>query len=228
MKKYLLATALLGAVSLPAYAGNITYNGYSTPDNRAFNTFTTTADGAPDTPYSYYTGPVVLALSGGGSLTVYCVDLNHFLAGSGTYSVGILDHNGEGQTISEFDSNRIGHIAAIGTAALAHPDLANQDLAAAAQAAIWDISYGTDHPSSVTSDNILTGYLATLLGDHFADRGYATAYIPFGDAPNQEMVGGFATAVPEPSTWLLGLSGFGFIAAISWKRKRTARYAIAA
>jgi hypothetical protein len=32
--------------------------------------------------------------------------------------------------------------------------------------------------------------------------------------------------VPEPSTWLLGLTGFGLIAALSWKRKRTARYAI--
>ena len=38
--------------------------------------------------------------------------------------------------------------------------------------------------------------------------------------------GGTAGAVPEPSTWLLGLTGFGLVAALGWKRKRSARYAI--
>jgi hypothetical protein len=32
---------------------------------------------------------------------------------------------------------------------------------------------------------------------------------------------------PEPSTWFMGVMGFGFIAAMGWKRKRTARYALA-
>lgn len=35
-----------------------------------------------------------------------------------------------------------------------------------------------------------------------------------------------ASPVPEPSTWLLGLTGFGLVAALGWKRKRSARYAI--
>ena len=111
MKKYLLAGALAGAFALPAYAGNINYDSYSTPDNDAFNLATTAADGATDTPYSYYTGPVVFALSGGGSITAYCVDLNHFLASSGMYTTGRFDHNGEGQVVSELDSWRIGNIA---------------------------------------------------------------------------------------------------------------------
>ena len=34
------------------------------------------------------------------------------------------------------------------------------------------------------------------------------------------------SGVPEPSTWLLGLTGFGLVAALGWKRKRSARYAI--
>lgn len=41
-------------------------------------------------------------------------------------------------------------------------------------------------------------------------------------------VPGAVSGVPEPSTWLLGLTGFGFIAALGWKRKRTARYALPA
>jgi hypothetical protein len=137
--------------------------------------------------------------------------------------MGLLKMNGEGQAISEFDSSRIGQIAAIGIKALGD---GNGDLAAAAQAAIWDISYSSDHPTSTTSDGILSGDIEYLLGIKFADRGYATAYIPFGDSVNQEMVGG-TSAVPEPSTWAMGLAGFAFLGAMGWKRSRTARLALA-
>jgi hypothetical protein len=220
VKKYLVAGALAGAFALPAYAGNINYDSYSTPDNAAFNIATTTADGATDTPYSYYTGPVVFSLDGGGSLTVYCVDLNHFLAGSGMYTTGILDHNGEGQTITEFDSNRIGHIAAIGAAALTHSDLADQDLAAAAQAAIWDIAYDGDHPSTTSGDTIFNGDLATLLVDHFANVGFATALLVPAGVDNQEMVTGFAASAPEPSTWAMMLLGFAGLGYAGFRRTR--------
>src|SRR5580704_10899657 len=115
MNKLLITTATLIALTAPAYAGPlITVTGTGTPDGQAFNDVTTTATGAADTPYSYYTGPVTFTLSSGGPLTVYCVDLNHFLQSSGTYMLTPLTLNGEGQTISEFDSNRIGHIAEIG------------------------------------------------------------------------------------------------------------------
>jgi hypothetical protein len=147
--KELLFSAALCAFAAPAYAGPlITVTGYSTPDGQGFNDVTTTAMGAADTPYSYYTGPVVFTLSDNTNLTVYCVDLNHFLQSSGTYMLTPLMFNGEGQSISEFDSNRIGHIAAIGAAAWAAGGTDNLDMAAAAQAAIWDISYKTDSPIS--------------------------------------------------------------------------------
>jgi PEP-CTERM motif len=220
MKKYLLAGALAGAFALPAYAGNINYDSYSTPDNAAFNIATTTADGATDTPYSYYTGPVVFSLQGGGSLTVYCVDLNHFLAGSGMYTTGILNKNGEGQTITEFDSNRIGHIAAIGAAAFGINDTAHQDLAAAAQAAIWDIAYDGDQPATTSGDTIFNGDLATLLADHFANVGFATALLVPAGVDNQEMVTGFASGVPEPSTWAMMLLGFAGLGCAGFRRSR--------
>jgi PEP-CTERM motif len=199
---------------------NINYDSYSTPDNAGFNIATTTADGATDTPYSYYTGPVVSSLDGGGSLTVYCVDLNHFLAGSGMYTTGILDHNGEGQTITEFDSNRIGHIAAIGAAALGINDTAHQDLAAAAQAAIWDIAYDMDNPHSVTGDMAFSKDLSDLLFDPFANVGYATALLVPAGVDNQEMVTGFAASAPEPSTWAMMLLGFAGLGYAGFRRTR--------
>lgn len=223
MNKLLLITAALCAFAAPAFAGNVSYDSYSTPDTQAFNDVTTTADGASDTPYSYYTGPVVFALSGGGSITAYCVDLNHYLQNSGLFTTGILDHNGEGQLISKFNSNRIGNIALLGAAALAAGGTANLDKAAAAQEAIWDIAYGSDHPSFSTSDGTIEADIYGYLGESFAMLGYANALIPVGD--NQMMVTGFAGSVPEPSTWAMGLMGFAGIAGLSLlKRRQTARY----
>lgn len=227
MTKYLLGAALL-ALSAPAYAGTITYTTYSTPDSLGSNDVTTTATGASDTPYSYYTGPVVLTLTDNSMLPVYCADLNNYLAGSGTYTVGILNKNGEGQTISEFNSNRIGHIAALGFAALAAGGEANLDLAAAAQAAIWDISYDMDSAVSTvngsTADDLaIQADITTFLTELFANTGYAIAYIPINGSVNQEMVGGLSSTIPEPSTWAMMLTGFALIGGFGWRRARTPR-----
>lgn len=218
MKKYLLAAALAGAFSTTALAGPVTYTGYSTPDSAGFNSVTTTADGASDTPYSYYTGPVVFTVSTG-NITAYCVDLNHYLQGSGLYNTGILDHNGEGQVISEFDSNRIGHIAAIGATALTFGDLGHQLIAAAAQAAIWDIAYSSDNVTSVANTGNLQTDIATLLGDHFSNNGYARALLVPDGVDNQMMVTGFGSAVPEPSTWAMGIIGFAILGTMGYRRR---------
>lgn len=235
MKKFLLTTALTLGLAALAHAGNITVTNYTTPDGQGSGDITTTAVGAPDTPYSYYTGPVVFTLSDNSNLTVYCVDLNHFLETSATYMLTPLTTNGEGQSISEFNSNRIGHIAAIGAAALKAGGINNLDLAAAAQAAIWDISYQSDSVTSVSNDGP-TGPIAqdiiTFLNDAFPNVGYATALQPFGQywptntGASQEMVVGFASGVPEPGTWAMLGIGFGLMAAVGW-RKKSARYAIA-
>ena len=228
MKKLLFSAALC-ALAAPAYAGpQITVTDYSTPDGQGSNDVTTTAIGAADTPYSYYTGPVVFTLSDNSNLTVYCVDLNHVLQSSGTYMLTSLMFNGEGQSISEFDFNRIGHIAAIGSAALAAGGIDNLDLAAAAQAAIWDISYDMDSPTSVTADSVIAGDIAQLLGKSFANVGYATAVQPFGQdwptntSAGQEMVVGFASGVPEPSTWAMGVIGFAMLGAVGWRKRHPA------
>jgi hypothetical protein len=238
MKKLLITAALI-AFAAPAYAGPlITVTGYGTPDSDAFNDVTTTATGAPDTPYSYYTGPITFTLTVGGPITVYCVDLNHWLQ-TGVYQYTDLKLNGEGQTISEFDSNRIGHIALLGAAALAAGEAslipavqtADLDLAAAAQAAIWDISYKVDGATSTTSNNDINTDLGDYLADSFPNVGYAEALQPYGQGwygnpyASQDMVVGLTSDIPEPSTWLMGAMGFGLLGFVGWRRKG-ARYTI--
>jgi PEP-CTERM motif len=137
-----------------------------------------------------------------------------------------LTENGEGQAISEADSNRIGWIAGIGARALAAGGTANLDLAAAAQAAIWDIAYAGDSVTSVTADPTISADLATLLGDVFPDRGYATAMQPFGVGwpdvgASQQMVIGFNA--PEPSTWAMMLLGFAGLACAGYRSTHRGR-----
>jgi hypothetical protein len=215
MKKLLLTTALtLGAVAA-AHAGPIIHvTGYSTPDAWGFNTITTTASGAPDTPYSYYTGPIIFNVAGGANLTVYCVDLNHWLQ-TGYYEVVPLTKNGEGQPISAVDANRIGEIAFIGAVNLGF-GVVNDKVAAAAQAAIWDIGYAPDGATSVTGDGFIASEIAALLA--IPNGRTPLALVPWGtgwpESPyaSQEMVIGLGSPVPEASTWAMGLMGFGLTA----------------
>ena len=223
MKKLLVSTAIALAMSASgAHALTYTVTGYGLPDGGAYNDVTTTAPGAHDSPYSYYTGPVTLYVNGTpSSLTVYCMDLDHFLHSTGIYEVVDLTKNALGDTISLFDSNRIGHIAQIGANALAH---GNDDLATAAQAAIWDITYGAENAHS-TSTGTIEIDLLTLLADNFGGtQHYARELIPFGEGwpgeggANQAMV--MSTGVPEPSSWALMLSGFGLLGAAGFYKTR--------
>ena len=81
--------------------------------------------------------------------------------------------------------------------------------------------------TSVTADPTISADLATLLGDVFPDRGYATAVQPFGVGwpdvgASQQMVIGFNA--PEPSTWammLIGFVGLGYAGYRKGKSPRT-------
>ena len=228
MKKLLLASAALIGLSVgQAHALNLVVNGTSTPEGLGFNSVITNAAGA-DTPYSYYTGPIGFSVLNSNPIMVYCVDLNHTLH-TGTYTLGVLNKNGEGQTITEFDSNRIGHIANIGYQAFVH---GNDVLAVAAQAAIWDISYDGDGSSSTSANPFIQTQINTLLGDGFADTGYAKALIPFGEGwyqnagANQAMV--LASGVPELSSWLMAITGFALVGLVGAHRTRAARRTVEA
>ena len=222
MRKYLLGAALC-ALATPALATTIDVVSYATPDGLAFNDVTTAYDG-----YSYYTGPVVFTLGDGSTLTVYCVDLNHYLQQSGTYAITDLTENGLGQTISEALSNEIGQIAMIGANALAAGGTANLEEAAAAQAAIWDLEYST---TSVSTDSVINTDLANLLGATYGNNGhYATALQPVGEGwylngnASQQMVLG--VAAPELSTWAMMGAGFGLMGLAGWRKRRAPRLAL--
>jgi hypothetical protein len=227
LKRLLATTALALGLASPALATGFTIGqivnitGYSTPDAAGFNSITTTAGGAPDTPYSYYTGPITFNVQGGADITVYCVDLNHWLQ-TGQYKVVALDTNGEGQSLTESQSSLIGSLAEFG-AGVGLGNIVDQMYAAAAQARIWDVAYAADGATS-TSTGAQDTIDLLVNGFGFADRGFALALQPYGvDWPNnlsasQEMVLGFGSPVPEPSTWALGLIGFAIVGAMGYKK----------
>jgi hypothetical protein len=213
MRVLLLATALAGLAPIAAHAGEIIVTGYDSPDGDAYGTGLING-------YSYYDGPVTLHVQGGPDITAYCADLSHELQGWVGYSYGLLTQNGQGDPISQALSNRIGHIAQLGFAALGAND---GFLASAAQLAIWSLEYDatpTFYNSTVQSD------FGTLLGDVFANNGsYAIALIPDGNWPqngslSQQMVVGLASGVPEPSTWAMMLTGFAGLGYAAFRHRQ--------
>ena len=216
MKKLLISTAVaLGLVPATlasrAHAADITVTGYSLPDGAAYSAGT--VDG-----YNYYDGPVTLQTTAG-DINVYCADLNHWLQSNVGYNYGFLTENGAGNSISEFTSNRIGHIAALG---LASPD---GDVEAAAQLAIWSVEYNTS--ATGFADTAIQNDYNSLIGETFANTGYARVLIPAGNWPSdtslsQMMVVGTSSTVPEPSTWAMGLMGFAMMAGLAAFNRRKA------
>jgi hypothetical protein len=200
-----------GSVLSSAAFADITVTNYSLPDPDSL--YAATTDG-----YSYYTGPIVLSTSIG-SLTVYCADLNHSIYGGTTYTYayGALTENGLGQALSQPLSNELGQIAGIGKNALAH---GNDDLAAAAQAAIWGLEYNVTPTFANPLGAIASDYSGLLAASYRNDGAWGEALIPVGEgwpanlSATQQMVVG----VPEPSTWamlLLGFTGLGFAGYLS-------------
>ena len=214
MKKLLLATvAAVSIMATAAQAKIIDVVSYDTPDAASFNSITT--DG-----YSYYTGPLVLNLNDGTSLTVYCADLNHVLQ-PGYYEYGTLDTNGLGTPLNTTLSSRLGALAAAGIADLAASDYAD---AAAVQAAIWDLEYGvtsTGVASLLSDEAVILSTIATGNGAR------AIALIPYGQgwpgnpSASQQLIlgdGPTPTAVVEPAS--IAMFGIGMIGLASVRRRR--------
>lgn len=217
MKKLLFATALaMVACAAPAYA-DIVVTGVSTPDGDGSGSVTTNG-------YSNYTGPIEFTIQGGGTITVYCADLNHVLSTPTTYAFVPLTQNGLGQTITEQVSNEIGQIAAIGLAAFKAGGTLGLDEAAAAQAAIWDLEYST---TSAATGQIATD-IADLLAATYVNTGtYALALQPVGQgwygnpSASQQMIVGLD--VPEPATWAIELIGFLGLGYAAFRKGKSAR-----
>lgn len=213
MRVLLLATVLASLGPVAAHASDITITGYDLPDGDAYGTGL--IDG-----YSYYDGPITLHVQGGPDITVYCADLNHILQGGVGYNYGVLDHDGLGNSISQALSNRIGHIAELGFAALTGGDGLK---ASAAQLAIWSLE--VDQTPTFYNTTV-HGFFDDLLSDVFANDGqWATALIPDGGWPenpyaSQQMVVGLSSGVPEPATWAMMLTGFAGLGYAGFRHRR--------
>lgn len=207
------SAALVSMTACSAMAGTaFTVYGYNLPVAAAFNSVTT--DG-----YSYYTGPFVLSTSIG-NMTVYCADLEHLIYNTTyTYAFGQLTQNGllppSSGHLSQAASNEIGDIAGIGGRAFSTGDY---DFAVAAQAAIWDVEYGTT--SSTANLTIADDITALLNGTYPEPSPYARVIIPYGyDWPYggpQQLI-----PVPEASTWAMMGFGFAGLAFAGFRARKT-------
>ena len=229
MKKLLLAAAAVCALAAPANAFQLISTTLSDVPT-AYNAGTVLG-------YSYYDGPVLLHTDIAAPFSdfeSYCVDLNHFLQSNQSYHFGKLTTDGNGNPITELQSYMIGKIAIAGIADtnLPTPD---QDFDAAAQLAIWAIEYNTT--ATGFKDVAIQNDYNTLYGEFnnplAKDFNWATAVIPDSPWPgggewgsSQMMVVGLETGgVPEPSTWAMGLIGFGVMAGLAaFNRRKAARY----
>jgi hypothetical protein len=165
-----------------------------------------------------WTTPILMTEQGGGTLVVFCDDLNHDVnVGGGQhllYHTGLVTVDGLGNPLSEAVSNEMGQLANIGKFDYA---TGNEDGAIAAQAAIWGIEYGAAVSSS--DPTIETDILADLqVKDN--GRGYAFGIIS-DDGRQSQITGG----VPEPATWAMMLSGFFGLGAVLRQGRRQRGFA---
>jgi hypothetical protein len=156
-------------------------------------------------------------------LWVWCVDLDHTI-NIGSYnpplayetsmvttdSTGAM--SGTGNPLSQMVSGEIQTLADIGTG-LANSASPDAEKLTAIQGAIWEVEYNFT-PSQVVGtpqeNNDIASYLAYAQA-HVAS-GFAPAIYPVG--PGGEGFGftqGFATGVPEPTTWVMLLLGFAHL-----------------
>ena len=193
------AGLLLAAAASAASAATVIVTDVETGNGNE-NNVTVAGHGSP------WTTPILMTIQGGGTIVVFCDDLDHDVnVGGGqhlSYHTGPVTVDGKGNMLGAGVSNEMGQLANIGKYDYAKGD---EDGAIAAQAAIWGIEYGV---AVTSSDKTIEGDL--LLDLMVKDNGRGDASGLIADNGQQSQITG---GVPEPATWAMMLMGFGGLGA---------------
>ena len=222
MKKYLLAAALAGAFSIPAAAGTLTYDSLSWSGVDVHITSPNNISGGAGPITLYDKGSVVAS-------NLWCMDVNNYLLGNAT--VGVIPG-----TLANLDSGLPGvptdltakQLLALGWLVSQGDGQTNDTLKGAYQVAIWSEEYGSafsyDSLGSVFATDVANAlsFANAQAGGGINSGLKLSFYVPGGDAVSQTLIGGTTGAVPEPSTWAMGIIGFAVLGAMGYKRRTKA------
>lgn len=159
------------------------------------------------------------------NLLVFCVDLEHNIGVTNynpalIFTKGFLTVNGNGDAITESQSNRIGQLTSLARYFLGpvgpQPSTDTIHKLEAVQAAIWSIEYNT----TVTSDFAdVNGYIQDFLQVQDNGRGYSRSLIAHGPHVSSGVQNMSNGGVPEPATWTMMIGGFGLAGAMLRRRR---------
>ncbi len=202
--------ASLLATASPAAAGTVSYDGYDVVHNQNVSI------SGPGVNESGGSGQILLHTAGGGYLATWCVDIFHFLSGSGTYTIGgVPSGNGTpaptGAPLSNAVLGEIGALVNYGNAHIGD----TYDVSSGTQIAIWRAEYGSSYTfvGSAAAMSTADSLLAMSLPPD-----YSYAVLTSMDGSRAVNDQGLVTAAPEPAT--LGLIGLGLAGLVLIRRKR--------
>jgi hypothetical protein len=218
------ACALIAFMSQGATAGTVDVTSVGTAYSDNGGIVNVNVPGAPAQPW---TTPILLQTATG-TIAVFCDDLFHtiYVGSSDTFKTGLVTTDSNGVKLSQSQSGTMGLLAQIG---LADYRGGNMDGAIAAQAAIWEVEYGT-----YGSVSINTGYSEystkddTQIGTDFsADMKVRYEGSSWGEELDGSATGvqSQITGVPELSTWGMMLAGFAGLGFAGYRRANSAAMA---
>jgi PEP-CTERM motif len=175
-----------------------------------------------------------------GSVEVWCMDVNDILFVPYNFQISAaspinLPKPGIPNTITLGQLLTIDNLVFSGNDAIDNLG-ASAGVSAEYQVAIWQTEYGNAF-SYTASAGFKNAVDALIDANDNGSPLFNPATVHFSwysdavEAPNQTMinqVGSEPFSTPEPSTWAMGIMGFGVLGALAFKRRRNARFALEA